>query len=277
MLAVALLLLVHGAHEPVCCVDRCPARRRLADEVHAAPAAPAPTSTSTRLAHRRLTDGANWASYTAAQVMSTAASEGSCTPGDAFTAISFESAVLVRSNLGGLGGRCRDNCYTQADGSTACVTWQSLCDEQCDLETPGGVCTSAEEIHIANIGTAPGNVCIDLRITNETEYRAWRTGNNGVKRVGIGTNVGFFGAINLLGPRLPAQRPYDKFWNAHFTIVQLRYAFVSGGARINASSCSRGSGGAPLTIGRTFMTFFDFDTGKSYSQSIPCPSLSTTP
>ena len=49
------------------------------------------------------------------------------------------------------------------------MTWQEQCVEQCDLDTPNGVCTSPPELYIANIGTAPGNICIDLRITNESE------------------------------------------------------------------------------------------------------------
>ena len=49
-----------------------------------------------------------------------------------------------------------------------------------------------------------------LRITNVSAYRAWNPRHNGVKRMREGTVEGFFGAINLLGPRIPAQRPYNK-------------------------------------------------------------------
>jgi len=105
---------------------------------------------------------------------------------------------------------------------------------------------------IRNVGTAPGGVTIDLRVTNQTEYRAWRETLNGIKRQDEGDgNVGYFGVINLLGPRIPSQRPLDKFWNEHFTFVQLRYDFINGGT------------GAQLTLGRVFLTFFDFDTGLS--------------
>ena len=87
--------------------------------------------------------------------------------------------------------------------------------------------------------------------------RAWNPNHNGVKRVAIGTAEGFFAAINLLGPRSEAQRPADKFWHATFTIVQLRYEFVAGGARVDARTCDATSGSrdTPLALGRTFMTF----------------------
>ena len=86
---------------------------------------------------------------------------------------------------------------------------------------------------------------ISLRITNMTEYRAWNPRHNGVKRQGIGDETGFFGAINLLGPRDSRQRPFTSFWSDQFTMVQLKFDFVSG-PRNELS---------PLTIGRTFITF----------------------
>ena len=64
---------------------------------------------------------------------------------------------------------------------------------------------------------------------------------NGVKRQSQGDLEGYFGAINLLGPRLTTQRPYDKHWSSHFTYVQLRYDLLSG------------TGGELLSLGRTFM------------------------
>ena len=46
--------------------------------------------------------------------------------------------------------------------------------------------------------------------------------------------------------------PLSKYWNAWFTFVQLRYAFVAGGQRLSATTCAAGEGtGAPLTLGRT--------------------------
>ena len=147
---------------------------------------------------------------------------------------------MVRSNLGGQGGRCRDASY--ADGTSA--TWQSMCEERCDL--PAGVCASPAEVYIADIGTGPGDVCIDLRITNESEYRAWRTGHNGVKHVDGGIDAGFFGVVNLLGPRLATQRPFDMWWSSHLTFVQLRFAFRHGGRRrssVTAKGATTCSGG----------------------------------
>ena len=61
-----------------------------------------------------------------------------------------------------------------------------------------------------------------LRITNETEYRGWNVRLNGVKRVDDGEKVGFFGVINLLGPRTTLQRPFDKYWSDQFTIDDSR-------------------------------------------------------
>lgn len=172
----------------------------------------------------------------------------------ATAAIIFDFAHLVRSNLGSQGGRCRTVAYD--DGTV--VPWQSVCDEECDRISPGGTCASPPEVKISNVGTAPSGECIDLRITNESEYRAWWTGHNGIKRVASGTIEGFFGAVNLLGPRSVTQRPFDRFWHASFTIVQLRFSFVRGGLRLDARTCTPAAGAgsdALLQIGRTFMTF----------------------
>ena len=101
---------------------------------------------------------------------------------------------------------------------------------------------------------------ISLRVTNLTEYRAWNSrhsniyrrddpnpgsplccasdtrhpharpcgrGTDGVKRQAIGQHVGYFGAINLLGPRTINQQPPDKYWTDQFTVVQLRFSFVT--------------------------------------------------
>ena len=57
-----------------------------------------------------------------------------------------------------------------------------------------------------NMGFAINGAEIWMRITNETEYRAWNPRHNGVKRQEEGTTVGMFGAINLLGPRSTTQR-----------------------------------------------------------------------
>ena len=66
---------------------------------------------------------------------------------------------------------------------------------------------------------------------------------NGVKREYSGEKEGYFGVVNLLGPRAPLQRPFDQFWNDHFTYVQLRFDFVD-------------KMDAPLLIERSFITFY---------------------
>lgn len=101
--------------------------------------------------------------------------------------------------------------------------------------------TTAHEIYIRNVGTAPGGAVIDLRVTNESEYRAWITEWNGIKREEENDRVGYFGVVNLLGPRRSTQRPLTKFWNEHFSYVQLRYSFLNGATSL------------PLTLGRTFL------------------------
>ena len=156
------------------------------------------------------------------------ASLAACQPADSFTTISFAGATLVRSNIGGQGGRC--------------VT-PGLCAENETASTP-------HEIFIRDVGQFMGQ-SIGLRITNETEYRAWRETINGVKREEEGDSVGYFGVVNLLGPRSPQQRPYDRFWHEAFTYAQLAFEFVEGVSN------------TPLTLPRTFVSFFDFDTGSS--------------
>ena len=93
-----------------------------------------------------------------------------CTPQEAFTALSFATARLVRSNLGGQGGRCVNMTYDVNES----YTWDLLCDEEQSPSTP-------HEILMRGLGTTPDNNRIDLRITNESEYRAWREAINGIK------------------------------------------------------------------------------------------------
>ena len=102
-----------------------------------------------------------------------------------------------------------------------------------------------------------------MRITNETEYRAWNPRHNGVKRRQEGMRVGVLGAINLLGPRDATQRPADKFWNDQLTIVQLRYSFYTESSPGAYRSDATGVYGLrPLDVGRIFVSFWDFDTGE---------------
>ena len=58
--------------------------------------------------------------------------------------------------------------------------------------------------------------------------RRWNARNNGVKRQATpGVREGFFGAINLLGPRSVFQRPSWRFWSDRYTLVQLRFDFLT--------------------------------------------------
>jgi hypothetical protein len=51
--------------------------------------------------------------------------------------------------------------------------------------------------------------------------------------------------------------PTSKLWNVAFTAVQLSYSFVTGDEA------------RPLQIGRTFLTFYDFDTVSRPERSQP--------
>ena len=104
-------------------------------------------------AHRRLShgfyavDGLHWDDYN--NNIFNAGSGIACTPPNSFTHIDFTRATLVRSNLGGLGGRCG---------------------------TPG-LCIESNsplrEIYIRDVGydSSAGTAYqrFDMRITNETE------------------------------------------------------------------------------------------------------------
>ena len=85
---------------------------------------------------------------------------------DFYTPFSFDNAVLTRSNLGGLGGRC---------------TEASLCTEM-ESVTQANDLREVRFSLVANSKTLDeqGNaIPIDLRVTNETEYRAWNIRLNG--------------------------------------------------------------------------------------------------
>ena len=200
------------------------------------------SATVTSSAHGPPT-GRDWNLSSASDLINSA-----CTPQEAFTALSFATARLVRSNLGGQGGRCVNMTYDVNES----YTWDLLCDEEQSPSTP-------HEILMRGLGTTPDNNRIDLRITNESEYRAWREAINGIKVQNDNNDVGYFGVINLLGPRSPTMRPYHKFWHEELTIVQLRFTFMNGDPFPLGSN---------LTIGRTFMTFFDFDTGPGDTNAV---------
>jgi hypothetical protein len=158
------------------------------------------------------------------------AADSPCVLPGSFQYFSFEAARLRTSNLGGLGGRCVDSACT--GGAT-------------DASTP-------HELYIENIGVLPTTgQTVDLRITNETEYRAFNVNGNGIKFEEGSTTIGLFGTINLLGPRLATQ---PKHWDTTQTTVQLRYALVDAWT------------GEPLVVPRTFFTFYDLDSGKDDTQ-----------
>ena len=85
---------------------------------------------------------------------------------DFYTPFSFDNAILQRSNLGGLGGRCTE--------ASLCTEMQSVTQVN-DLR----------EVRFALVANSKtldeqGNaIPIDLRVTNETEYRAWNIRLNG--------------------------------------------------------------------------------------------------
>ena len=90
-----------------------------------------------------------------------------------FTHLNFENAFMVRSNLGGQGGKC---------------TTVGVCDELQSASTP-------HEMYIRNVATGPNGERIDLRVTNATEYRASRPHQNGL------VDNKKMGKINLYGPQ----------------------------------------------------------------------------
>ena len=165
-----------------------------------------------------------------------------CVPADSYVDIRFDGASVVRSNLGGKGGRCTD---------------PSECDEVQSAST-------AREIYIRDVGVhelgaeynggqRANRAPIDLRITNLTEYHGWNTPLNGIKHK-TGMRDGSFGVINLLGPRDPSQSGF--IWNSDLTMVELRYEFVTRAAPYTAASTP-----TPLVVRRTYLSFYDFDTG----------------
>ena len=128
-----------------------------------------------------------------------------CRPRESFTQLQInENSELILSNLGGQGGRCVDT----TDG-----TWSSKCKER--DPTDSGLGNNANNMHILikDVGTQkdytttpPTSRTVWMRVTNESEYRAWRTVHNGIKRTGgAGSNAGYFGVVNLLGPRSSGQ------------------------------------------------------------------------
>ena len=162
----------------------------------------------------------------------------------------FDGAVLARSNLGGQGGRC---------------SALDLCDEVQSSTTPHEILirdVGVNEIASQyNEGRRTLQEPIDLRITNTTEYHGWNTNVNGITRRSQ-ERYASFGVINLLGPRLPSQSGYS--WNSEFTFVELKFEFLTR----TASAWSAAVTHTPITLRRTFLTFYDFDSGPSSAEAI---------
>jgi hypothetical protein len=146
-----------------------------------------------------------------------------CQPHNSFTRVSFDDAHLVRSNLGGLGGMCT------ADP------------DKCTADVSGSSSSSEDDIYISGVGVSASGESIDMRISNETEYRAWKAAINGIKQTGSDVeSSGYFAVINLLAPR---EASSGSYWHETLTFVQLRYSFVGS------------SSGLPILLDRTFLTF----------------------
>ena len=106
-------------------------------------------------------------------LLSLVGARAACVPPESFTAIDFSNSAVVRSNLGGQGGEC--------DTPGAC-------------EEQGYTAATPHEIYIRNILNV-GGVSVDLRITNESEYKTVQPQVNGL------TANGELVEINLLAPR----------------------------------------------------------------------------
>ena len=94
-----------------------------------------------------------------------------CIPLKSFTALRFDTARTVRSNLGGQGGRCVTT-YYEDDGQT--VPWQALCDEPQPTNNTPATASSAGNMNvlIRDLGYNQNNEPIHMLITNQTEC-AW--------------------------------------------------------------------------------------------------------
>ena len=88
-------------------------------------------------------------------------------------------------------------------------------------------------LYLAHVGTLSDGTAIDLQIDNITEYNYHNNYFNGLKEV----EAGNFGVVNVKGPQTDGEP----------TFMQLRYTFI------NSLTTE------PATLGRTYMTFYDFD------------------
>ena len=143
----------------------------------------------------------------------------SATRDDGLSDPSSCDGILEHSNLGGLGGRC------------TMIGQEGLCRSAPNASTP-------HEILMRSVGTLGRGESIDLRITNESEYRGYNPEINGIKASATTSQTGCFGVINLLAPRSTR-----RVWSTIFTFVQIRLEFLSTAT------------GATVTLPRTYMTF----------------------
>ena len=150
-------------------------------------------------------------------------------PGD-YIMLDFNTS-LVRSNLGGQGGRC---------------TELGACDELQTTSTPHELYFRDIAISYDKLTGSASKLGIDLRVTNTTEYRAWNPNLNGIKR----RSGGAFGSINLLGPRHHTQ---PRFWRAAMTHAVLKFEFLDT------------TTGQPVNLPLTYLSFFDLDTSPGGS------------
>ena len=135
--------------------------------------------------------------------------------------------ILEHSNLGGLGGKC------------TMVGQEGLCRSGApNASTPHEILMrDIGYLGLATIGDRLSE-SIDLRITNESEYRGYNPEINGIKASATTSQTGCFGVINLLAPRSTR-----RVWSTIFTFVQIRLEFLSTAT------------GATVTLPRTYMTF----------------------
>lgn len=172
-----------------------------------------------------------------------------CIPLYSFVHLQFDQASLVRSNLGGHGGPC-------------CIECDAACDERETAATPHEM--YLRDVGINELGTGwiggDGGAAIDLRITNTSLYWPRAAIQNGMKRRTDGP-YGSFGSLNLLGPGTGTSD--GPVWSPDFTFVELRFEFLT-----RSSPWSSNAALSPATLPRTYVSFFDFDTGDSSTEAM---------
>lgn len=204
-----------------------------------------------------------WLSAAAAPVVVNDPVVGLCVPRDSFVKIGMSVATTVRSNLGGQGGRCH----------------LGVIPDGCEIPVasdPPAAGSSPHEIYLRDIGrndihpqyqphfNAAAGQFVDMRITNLTEYYAWNTRWNGVK-IGRDGTTNQFAVVNLLGPR--SDDMPGRIWNNELTFVELNVEFLGRTVPWDEHSdpAVQAVSATPLTLARTYISFYDFDTGSQRS------------